>query len=130
MNSAWVGLYNKSLQDILIDIPVSPWVRYSIEFAHCWFTRCANLEKCVLHIEWGFAIVAVKCEVCIFHVFTGNSHHPWSHAWVVISRYTVMHRFAHYVRPNHVAETPRNQRRKTEIFWTQMEKVCINDMCL
>jgi hypothetical protein len=40
-----------------------------------------------------------------------------------------MHQFARYVRPNHVAETPRNQRRKTEIFWTQMEKVCINDMC-
>lgn len=113
---------------LLIDIPVSPWVPYSIEFAHCCFTKYPNLEKSILHIEWGFVVV-VKFEVCIFHVFTGNSHHRWSHAWVVISKSTVMHQFVLYARPNHVAETPRNQRRKTEIFWTQMEKVCINDMC-
>ena len=114
---------------LLIDIPVSPWVPYSIEFAHCWFTKYANLEKCILHIEWEFAILAVKFEVFIFHVFTGNSHHPWSHAWVVISKSTVMHQFVLYVRLNHVVETPRNQRRKTEIFWAQMEKVYVNDTC-
>lgn len=69
------------------------------------------------------------CKIWIAHFpFTGSSHHPWSHALVVISKSTVMHQFAHYVRLNHVAETPRSQRRKTEIFWTQMENVCINDM--
>ena len=114
---------------LLINIPVSHWVLYIIKFAHCWFTKYANLEECILHTEWGFAVVAVKLVVCIFHVFTGNSHHPWSRAWVVINKSTVMHQFVLYVRPNHVAETPRNQRRKTEIIWTQIEKACINDMC-
>ena len=111
---------------LVIDIPVSPWVPYSIEFTHCGFAKCATFEKCILHSEWVWYSF---CKICIVHFpFTGNSHHPWSHALVVISKSTVMHQFAHYVRLNHVAETPRSQRRKTEIFWTQMENVCINDM--